>query len=99
MPVVVRQEKVIQGNHSRPLIAILKRMICDQRVKKRNSFFKGCRIGILTEGGLERPSDSRFQKSHVTHTCRPRRRCPWPKYRHQIVMNVLNVSGTQHADE
>src|SRR5260370_15312483 len=90
---------MIQCNHSRSLVAILKGMICIQRMEKRNGFFKDCWIGIHAKRGLKRSGGGRFQKSAVPDTSRSRQSRPWPKVSDQIVMNVLNVLSTQHANE
>lgn len=51
-------EEMVEGQDSSPLVTILERMICNQRVKKRAAFSKDGFEYVLAERSLKRPRRS-----------------------------------------
>lgn len=75
----VGKKKEVESSHRRSFVAVMKRVICNERVKERNAFFQGSRIQILSIKCVEGPPDCRLQEIDIPATLRCQCSLPSPK--------------------
>src|SRR5437764_69973 len=69
-PITVLSEEYLRGNERYTLVAIMKRVIVDQRMEECRSLVINTWIGIFLTNRLTRPCCCRFEQSLIFHARR-----------------------------